>query len=360
MKRFKVVLMVLLAALTVFSAFSFGSCQKKEEELPSIFKQASPGNKQADLFFNKKELKKLGIRGKLAAIISVNQIPQLALFDIDNQTFKFLTEGNTWNRTPAFSLDGKEIYFSSPSTENAVIRKIDIASSKITTVVAIKGSDRYDPSPISSNKVLYNVFEKNGNFKLVEFDLRTKKESDLNINYNGKDYAFKAAELAYEPDSKTLYFVNNDNPGDLSTPLNVWAYDIESKQVRKVTKNSEVKLFDYQGGKVITPQIYDVSVSKYGKLFYCMRYLEKHEGEESPHTVKVEVHMLDLKTYEDKLIAVEATRLRSPIQVTKDHVLICYPEQRQIVLIDVNKPHKKITFISLTDFSGDLDYFSEN
>jgi hypothetical protein len=351
--------MLIISLIFTFALASLTSCSKKDEELPSIFKTASIGNEAADLFFKKDELKKLGLSGKIVGSVLVNNNPQIILLDLDEQKIRFLTKGSAWARTPEFSLDGKSIYFSAQGTQTAVIKSISLLSNKIATVSVNPVADLFSPTHLKGDRLVYSVFPKQGNFRLALYDLKKKSESDIKMIRDGIDYSIKAAESEYDPSSNKLFFVNTDNPNRDNSPINIWAFSLDKNEIEKLTSNDEVKVFEYKGNKILSPQIYDLHVSGFGKILYCVRYLEKHEGEESPHIVKVEAHILDLKTKEDRLIAVEATSIKSPIQVSKKHVILCYPEQRQLVLIDIEKPHKKITFLSLGDFIGDLDFYED-
>lgn len=355
----KLLSVISIPIIAIFVLGFLSSCSKKEEELPSIFKTASIGNKEADLFFKKDELKKLGLSGKIVGSVLVNNTPQIFLLDLNKQEINFLTKGNLWARTPKFSLDGKQLYFSAAGPQSAIIKSLDLQNNTITTVSVNSSADLFSPTPIKGNKLVYSVFPKQGLFKLVLYDIKTKKESNVQMIKDGIDYSIKASESEYDENRNLLFFINTDNPKKEASPLNIWAYSFDTNTIEKLTKNDQLKVFEYQGRKVLSPQIYDIHASKYGKILYCVRYLEKHEGEESPHTVKVEAHILDLKTKEDRLIAVEATSIKSPILVSKKYAILCYPEQRQLILIDIEKPHQKKTFLSLGDFIGDLDFYDK-
>lgn len=331
------------------------SCQKSEEELPSIFSNPSYGNKSSDLFFKQKELKKYSIEGKIVTTVLINSKPELVLIDTDKQTIENLPIGGEGNRAPSFSPDGKFIFFSSFTSETSVIKAFDIDKKSETTLVAGK-EDRYDPQYFENGKLIYNVFPKNKNFYLAVYDMKNKKESELKIIVNGINYAERAAEPSYDRANDTLYFVNDLAFDGKPKPINIWAYDFRNKKLSRITKNETLKVITYKNNKISSPQFFDLSVSNFGNLLYLVRYIEQDSKDSSPYVKKIEVHAFNIKTGEDRVIAVENTSVRSPLQISKNYVLLLYPEYREILLVNMAKPHERKIFLSLIDLVGDSDY----
>jgi hypothetical protein len=338
----------------ILVAFVLTACQKKEESLPSIFSDFSFGNQEVDIFFKKSQLKKYGVEGKFLITVLYNGNPQLALLDPEKQSLKILTKENYPNRAPSFAPDGKTIYYASIVDGKGVIKQLDLKSGKETTLLA--GKDNYfDPIYFKDNKLILNVFPDKSNFYLATFDLKTKKLVKMNLQHEGVNLADRAAEPAYDRRTNTLYFVNDLGFDGKPKPINIWAYDLTNNKARKITSNSEIKTFNFENRTISSPQFYDISLSPYGNLLYCVRYLDEDQNKQLV-SKKNEVHVLDLSTGKDRTAAIEATPLRQPIQISKDYVMISIPEFKEIVLVNYKKPHTKYIFLSLIEVVGDMDY----
>ncbi|MCX7831621.1 MAG: hypothetical protein N2440_01825 [Actinobacteria bacterium] len=345
----------LLIAFLSLLIVSFASCEKKSEDLPSIFSNPSFGNVQSDIFFKKNLLKKFEIKGRIVASVYSDGKPQIAILNTKDSSIKLLTKNGIWNRTPVFSGDGNNIYFSSYSTKSSVIKEFDLIKGKETTLVA-GSEDRYDPIKFRENKIIYNVFPKKGNFYLAVFDLKTRKEDKLSIEWNGKNLAERAAEPCYDNNNDTIYFVTDLAYDGKPKPINIWAYNFKTSTARQITKNATATVIIYQGKKIVSPQFFDISVSEYGYLLYCIRYITQETEGGVPTVSKIEAHLMNLKTGEDRIFAVEKNSIRQPIQVNRNYVLLAYPELREILLINLKKPHERNIFISLIDIVGDYDF----
>lgn len=344
-----------IAAVFVLASLFLQGCSKKEEELPSIFSDFNFGNRQADIFFKAEAVKKYGLTGKLALTVIHNGIPQIGLLEPEKQSLKIITSGNFPSRAPSFSPDGSKIYYTKIVDGKGIIKEIDLKTGKDTTLLA--GNDSYfDPIYFKDSSLIVNVFPEKGNFYLAAYDLKNKKLSRLELLHEGVNLAERAAEPAYDRKNDILYFVNDLSFGGKPKPINIWAYDFKNGTARKITDNSELKTFSFQGQTILSPQYYDLSISNYGKLIYCIRFLD--EGQDNqPVSKKNEVHIYDLKTGTDRKVAVEATQIRQPLQISENYLLLIIPEFKEIVLVDQNKPHEKPIFLSLIEVLGDADYF---
>lgn len=346
---------IYLFFLIIFASVLLASCQKKAEEIPSVFSNPSFGNLQSDIFFKKEQLKKLGLKGTVVSSVIVNENPQIAFLDINKQKITVITKDKNINRSPSFSPGKKKVFYASVTTSTSVIKVYDVEKKKETTLAAGKES-RYDPVYFKDNKIIYNVFPAQGNFYLAQLDLKTLKEEKLNLYYNGRNFSERAAEPVYDPKTDTLYFVTDLATDGKPKPINIWAYNFKKGVAYQITKNTQVKIFEYNGQKIVSPQFFDLSLGKNNSLLYCVRFIDKHEEDTSPHITKIEAHILNLETNEDKIFAVENTQIRQPIQVTKDLIMLFYPQKKQVLLINYKKPHEKLVFLSLIDILGDADF----
>jgi|GEM_PF-3734796 len=344
-----------ITAIFILIASFLSGCIKKDEKLPSIFSEFNFGNRQVDIFFKKEDHKKYGLTGKFALTVIHNGIFQIAILEPEKQSLKLITSGNYNNREPSFSPDGNKIYYTKIVNGKGIIKEIDLKTGKDTTLLAGNES-YYDPIYFKSSKLIVNVFPESGNFYLAAYDLKNKKLSKLELLHEGINLAERAAEPAYDQKNDMLYFVNDLAFDGKPKPINIWAYDIKKGTARKITNNSEIKTFEFQGQSISSPQYYDLSVSAFNKLIYCIRFLE--EGQDNqPVSKKNEVHIYDLKTGEDRTVAIEATQIRQPLQVSENYITFIVPEFKEIVLVNYKKPHKRHIFLSLIDVAGDADYF---
>lgn len=336
-------------------AGTFSSCAKKEDELPSIFKDISFGNKNADIFFNKEKIKDLGIKGKIAAAAKVAGSSHIVIFDIERQTIERLKVEKDWEKSPQFSSDGKSLYYSAGRGELAGIFRFDFDTQKETTIVAGKEA-RLDPVLINDQEIVYVVFPEGKDFYLAKYNMKTGKEEKLEIMLGDKNLAERAAEAVYSEKDNLLYFINDFDESKGAGAINIWSFNLKTGEVKKVTDYSEVKTYKYDNTVIKSPQIYDLNLSKEGNIIYCLRHLEQDEASGQINIVKAEVHVRDLKNGKDKLAAIEGLQVREPFMISKDLIAFCIPDYKEIVLVDIKKPHDKLIFVSLTDFLGDLDY----
>lgn len=359
-KAFKYSFLFLFALLAASLIVSSG-CEKKTEELPSIFENPSFGNKNADIFFNKDKLQEFGIKGKLVASVMIKGVPQLVLFDTESQETRILTTGGEWNRAPSFSLDGNKIFFASSKEGRSSIMVIDLKTGEETTV-ATGDEDRYDPVPIGDNKIVYNVFPPDGNFYLVELDLETGKETTLTLTAEGIEgnLAVRAAEPAYDPETNTLFFVNDLAFDGKPAPINIWKADLETGKVERISHNEIIQVYEINGVQVSSPQFFDISPGFDDALFFCMRSIGQHTPTETPHLEGVQVHYLKMDSKKDEILVTTTNRIRSPIPVTEKYYLLADPEHREIALLNVEDEKQREVFISTTAFVGDFDFHRED
>lgn len=353
------VFFILIAAALVLLGSGCG--KKQTEELPSIFDNPSFGNRNADLFFNKEKLNEYGIKGKLVASVMIKGVPQLVLFDTETQEIKILTSGGEWNRTPSFSLDGKKVYFASSREGRSSIMMIDLETGEETTV-ATGEEDRYDPVPVDKDRIVYNVFPPEGFFYLAELDLETKQETTLTFTAEGVDgnLAVRAAEPAYDPETNTLFFVNDLAFDGNPAPINIWKADLNTGEASRLTHNSIIEVYEINGVKVSSPQFFDLSPGFNDSFFFCLRSIGQHAPTETPHLEGVQVHYLKMDTRKDEIVITTTNRIRSPIPVTEKYYLLCDPEHREIALLNVEDEQERLVFISTTGFIGDFDFHRED
>lgn len=348
----------LVIILLATSTFLTG-CSKQKEELPSISNHVSFGNQDTDLFFDKKELKETGLSGKLIASIIIDETPQLVIFNTDTSEMKVLTDSKSWNRTPAFSIDGEKIFFSSGRNGTPQIFMYDLKKNKEKALTSTDTA-RYDPVQISNNEIVYNVFPDNGPFYLAKLNLETKKETTLQLTGEGieKNLAIRGAEPAYDSKSNNLYFVNDLAFYNEPRPLNIWVANLSNGKAKRITDNKTIEVYTINNVQVSSPQFFDLNVNYPSSVSYGIRIFARRSQEEQPHLLKMEAHILDVKNNTDEVVLSSVLQLRNPIVVNKNYALVAFPKNKQIALINRDNKDEKLIFLSNTEFVGDFDFYS--
>lgn len=348
-------------ALIILIFLAVGCSQTEELKISTLPETQNIGNKSTDLFFNKKQLQELGIKGKIVATLLINKTPQIVLFDIDAQRIKILTSSAGWNRAPEFLPNGEKIVFCTGRSGVSQLMIYDLKTDKETTLT---GTDinRYDPEPVSSNKIIYNVFPPSHLFYLATQNLNTKKETTLTFtskSFPGKNLAVRAAEPAFDNKENILYFVTDLAYEGKPKPLNIWKADLKSGQAEQITHNTTAKVWDINGSKLVSPQFYDLRHFEKKGLLFCVRFIEKHTPAEQPRFTKSEVHLTSPDGNKDEVLYSSNSLLRSPIALNNKYVLIADLNHRKMILVNIENEKDVKTFLSNVNIVGDIDYFKD-
>lgn len=359
-RRFSLFLLILLIAIPTFLFLICGCTRTQKLNIPEMLEKTAIGNKDTDLFFDKKETEKLGIKGRFLASVLVKGIPQIVLFDINTQKISILTESDSWNRAPEFISNSKIVFCTGKSGTSQLIL-YDLKTGKETTLTGID-ANRYDPESTTEDKIVYNVFPKTNQFFLAVRDLNSSVETTLTLsskNHPGKNLALRSAEPAYDKRNNVLYFVTDLAFEGKPKPLNIWKANLGTKRAEQLTANDIAKVWEINGSKITSPQYYDLKSAESRNLLYCLRFIEKPSSEEQPRIIKSEVHIISLDKRKDEVLYRSSNLLRSPVLVTNKYLLLSDPDRREIILVNVRNKKDVKTFVSNIDIVGDVDFVKD-
>ena len=139
---------------------------------------------------------------KIAYIKKDGKAKEICIADYDGANERRLTKNGSINLSPAFSPDGKEIYFTSYVEGDPKLFKVNIASLRISKVTDFPGLAAA-PAISSDGRKLACVLSKDGNSEIYELDLEGKVVKRL-TKHSSIDTA-----PSWSPDGELLTFTSD-------------------------------------------------------------------------------------------------------------------------------------------------------
>jgi len=160
---------------------------------------------------------------KIAYIKKAGAGKEIFIADYDGANERQLTKNGSINLSPAFSPDGKEIYFTSYSEGDPKLYKVNVASGRISKVTDFPGLAAA-PAISADGRKLACVLTKDGNSEIYELDLEGKIRNRL-TKHSSIDTA-----PSWSPDGELVAFTS-----DRSGVPQVYIMDKAGENQRRLT-----------------------------------------------------------------------------------------------------------------------------
>ena len=238
---------------------------------------------------------------KIAYVKKDGKAKEIYISDYDGANERRLTNNGSINLSPAFSPDGKEIYFTSYVEGDPKLFKVNIASGRVIKVTDFAGLAAA-PAVSSDGRKLACVLSKDGNSEIYELDL------DGQIRKRMTTHSAIDTAPSWSPDGELLTFTS-----DRSGSPQVYIMDKNGNNQRRLTyegRYNDSPAWSARGDRVIfvsrTPSgRFDIaSVDTSGFEYHAMTEVGMNEN---PHFSPDGKHLL-----------FTSTRLGSPDIFTMD------------------------------------------
>ncbi len=139
---------------------------------------------------------------KIAYIKKTGNAKEIYISDYDGANERQLTHNGSINLSPAFSPDGKEIYFTSFVETDPKLFKVNVASARVSKVTDFPGLAAA-PAISSDGRKLACVLSKDGNSEIYELELNGKIKNRLTR------HAAIDTSPSWSPDGQLLTFTSD-------------------------------------------------------------------------------------------------------------------------------------------------------
>jgi TolB protein len=160
---------------------------------------------------------------EIAFVKKVGKAKEIFISDYDGANERQLTKNGSINLSPAFSPDGKEIYFTSYAETDPKLFKVNVASGRVSKVTDFPGLTA-SPAISADGRKLACVLSKDGNSEIYELDLDGNVKKRLTRN-SSIDTA-----PSWSPDGELLTFTS-----DRSGYPQIYIMDKDGENQRRLT-----------------------------------------------------------------------------------------------------------------------------